>query len=154
MIRRVGILVAVGVWGVACGGNTRTAPPAPQTMQETVTRFLGAVKANDLDRMGQLWGSARGPAANWMKPEELSQRLTVIQKYLAHTGSRVIQGPLAVPGRDDLKMFRVELQRPQCTRVVPLDLIQTGGGWVVFDVHLEAAGNPVLACQSAAGTRP
>lgn len=154
MIRRVGILVAVGVWGMACGGNTRSAPPTPQTMQETVTRFLGAVKANDLDRMGQLWGSARGPAANWMKPQELSQRLTVIQKYLAHNGSRVVEGPLNVPGRQELRTFRVELQRPNCTRVVPLDLIQTGGGWVVFDVHLEAAGNPVLACQSGGGTRP
>lgn len=50
-------------------------------------------------------------------------------------------------------MFRVELQRPQCTRVMPMDLIRTGGGWVVFDVHLEAAGNPMLACQPGGGTR-
>lgn len=72
MIRRVGLVVAVSALGLACGGNTRAAPPAPQTMQETLTGFLGAVKANDLHRMGQLWGSARGPAVNWMKPQELS----------------------------------------------------------------------------------
>lgn len=158
MLRRVGVVVGLGIalaTAAACGANAGAAAPAPQTMQETVTRFLGAVKGNDLGRMGQLWGSERGAAATWMKPEELSQRLTVIQKYLAHTGSRVVEGPLAVPGKANLRTFRVELQRPQCTRVVPLDVIQTSaGGWVVYDVHLEAAGNPVQACTPPGGTRP
>jgi hypothetical protein len=155
-MRRFGVGVVLGatVALTACGGHAASGGPSPQTMQETVTGFLHAVQTNDLGRMGRLWGNDRGPAATWMKPEELAQRLTVIQKYLAHTGSRVVEGPLTVPGKDNLRAYRVELQRPNCTRVVPLDIVQThSGAWVVFDVHLEAAGNPVLGC-SPAGTRP
>lgn len=153
-MRRLTVLVVLGA--TACGGGTQ--PPgsaAPQTMQETVTQFLGAVKANNLVRLGQLWGTDKGPAAASMDPTELSQRLTVIQVYWSHSGARVVEGPLAVPANERLRMFRVELRRSNCVRVVPLDLIQTRHGtWVVYDAHLEAAGNPALACPPAGGTRP
>lgn len=154
MMRRFTMLLGLGA--LACGGGSaRPGSPAPQSMQETVTQFLGAVKANDLTRMGQLWGTDKGPAAASMNPTELSQRLTVIQRYLNHTGFRVVEGPLAVPGNERLRTFRVELQRSTCARVMPLDVIQTrAGGWLVYDVHLEAAGNPVMACPPAGGTRP
>lgn len=153
MMRRLTVLAVLGAFG--CGGGQRPSAATPQDMQETVTRFLAAVKANDLSRMGQLWGTDKGPAAASMNPTELNQRLTVIQRYLTHSGFRVIQGPLAVPGNERLRTFRVELQRTNCARVLPIDVVQTrAGGWVVYDVHLEAAGNPVLACPPAAGTRP
>jgi len=50
----------------------------------------------------------------------------------------------------------VELQRASCNQVMPMDLIKThSGGWLVYDVHLEAAGSPAGRCQPAAtGTRP
>lgn len=153
-MRRLTVLLVLGA--TACGGGSqRPGTPAPQTMQETVTQFLGAVKANNLARLGQLWGTYKGAAAASMDPTELSQRLTVIQRYWAHTGARVVEGPLGVPGNERLHTFRVELQRSNCVRVVPLDLIQTRAGtWVVYDAHLEAAGNPALACPPAGGTRP
>jgi hypothetical protein len=145
-------LVLLGVLG--CGGKAPE-PASPQVaMQETVNGFLAAVKANDLNRMGQLWGTDKGPAAGTMEATELMQRLTVIQKYLAHSGYRVVEGPISSPGNDRLRTFRVELQRNNCVQVVPLDLVFTRNGtWVVFDVHLEAAGNPAVGCPPA-GTRP
>ena len=125
-------------------------------MNESVAQFFAAVKANDLKRMGELWGTERGPAAASMEGNVLRQRLTVIQKYLDHTGYRVIEGPLLVPGHDELRTYRVELQRTSCNQVMPIDLIRThSGGWLVYDVHLEAAGSPTGRCQPAgAGTRP
>ncbi len=125
-------------------------------MTESLNQFLTAVRANDLSRMSNLWGTERGPAAQWMRPEQLRQRLTVIQRYLNHVGYRVVQGPVAVPGRDDLRTFQVELQRERCNRVVPIDIVRTrSGGWLVLDVHLEAAGNPVAACPpQGTGTGP
>jgi hypothetical protein len=124
-------------------------------MEAAVNGFLAAVKANNLNRMGQLWGTDKGPAATTMESVELTQRLTVIQKYLDHSGYRVIEGPTAVPGNQRLRTFRVELQRSNCTRVVPIDIIfSRNGSWIVYDVHLEAAGNPALACPPATGTRP
>lgn len=152
MNRRVMLLLLLGAIG--CGGK-KPPPTTPESaMRAALDGFLAAVKSNDLTRMGQLWGTDKGPAINSMNATELTQRLTVIQKYLAHTGYRVVEGPTPTPANPRLRTYRVELQRSNCTRVIPMDLIFTRtGSWVVYDVHLEAAGNPVLGCP-AAGTRP
>ncbi len=128
----------------------------PQSMNDALAQFFTAVKANDLAHMGHLWGTERGPAADWMKPDELKERLTVIQKYLAHVGYRVVEGPLPVPGRDNRRAYRVELQRERCNVVLPIDLVRSKhGGWLVYDVHLESAGNPAAPCPAKSpGTRP
>jgi len=106
--------------------------------------------------MGEMWGTEHGPAAGSMDSDVLRRRITVIQKYLEHSGYRVIEGPSLVPGHDDLRTFRVELQRTSCNQVLPIDVVRTrSGGWLVYDVHLESAGNPVGPCQpSRTGTRP
>lgn len=151
MRRLVAVLVVGGVLG--CGGRSVDAP-TPRTMESAVTEFLAAVKRNDVAAMARLWGDERGPVS-WMKPEELSLRLRTIQKYYTHDGSRLVEGPLAVPGKPQLRMFRVELQRQQCARVVPMSVIQArDGGWLVFDVHLAEAGNPMRPCPPPQGTRP
>jgi len=127
-------------------------------MNESIAQFLAAVKANDHKRMGELWGTERGPAARSMNGDVLRQRVTVIQKYLDHTGYRIIEGPLLVAGRDDLRTYRVELQRSNCNQVLPIDVVRTrSGGWLVYDVHLESAGSPAGRCQpsgTGGGTQP
>jgi hypothetical protein len=153
---RYAIVIPILLAGVAaCSKNSGPGTPVPQSMNESVAQFLAAVKAKDLSRMGNLWGTERGPASQTMNDVVLRQRLTVIQKYLDHTGYRIIEGPLLVPSRDDLRTFRVELQRSGCNQVIPIDVIRTrSGGWLVYDVHLEAA-NPSARCQPAGtGTRP
>ena len=141
--------------GAACGRGSALQTPAPQSVNAALEQFLSAVKANDQSRMGALWGTDRGPANQWMKSQELRQRLAVIQKYLEHVGYRIVEGPLTVPNRDDLRTYRVDLQRSGCNQVVPIDVIRTrSGGWLVYDVHLEAAGSPASRCQPAgSGTR-
>jgi hypothetical protein len=144
---RLAVLVGLGL--LACGGGG-TRPPTPQSLPETLAQFLAAVKAGDLKRMGTLWGTERGPAVDWMKAEELNQRLTVIQKYLNHAGYRVLEGPVDVPGQNNERTFRVELRRANgCTVVLPIDLVRAkNGGWLVLDVHLGTAGNPSAGCKS------
>jgi hypothetical protein len=150
-MRRLPVLLLV--LGAACGGGSRPQTPQPQSVNAALEQFLAAVKANDLTRMGGLWGTERGPAVEWMKAQELHQRLAVIQKYLDHVGYRIIEGPLAVPNRSDLRSYRVDLQRSQCNQAVPIDVVRTrSGGWLVYDVHLEAAGSPAGRCQPP-GTR-
>ena len=134
---RLTVLVALGT--LACGGGPGPGKPVPQSPQETLAQFMSAVKANDLSRMGTLWGSDRGPAADWMKGNELKERLTVIQKYLAHAGYRVVEGPLREPG---------SIGGTACTFVAPMDLVRTkGGGWVVNDVHLGSLPTPGGTCR-------
>lgn len=156
MKRRLALALLLLAGGTACGKNPRTGAPIPQSMNESVAQFLAAVKANDLKRMGELWGTDRGPAADNMNSGVLQQRLTVIQKYLDHTGYRIIEGPLLVPGREELRTFRVELQRTNCNQVLPIDVVRTrSGGWLVYDVHLESASSPGGRCpQAGTGTRP
>jgi hypothetical protein len=138
-------LAALGV--LACGGGSQT--PAPQSLNETIAHFMAAVKTNDLQRMGALWGSERGPAIQWMKGNELRQRLAVIQKYLSHEGYQVIEGPLPVPGKDNVRTFRLELQRSTgCNVAFPIDLVRAkSGGWLVNDVHLDVIGTPAATCR-------
>jgi len=143
---RLAVLVALA--SLACGsGGSRT--PAPQSLNETLAQFMSAVKTNDLKRMSALWGTERGPAAGWMKAEQMNQRLAVIQKYLNHAGYRVVEGPLPVAAQDNQRSFRVELQRSNgCNVVLPIDLIRArSGSWLVLDVHLDVAGNPAAGCK-------
>ncbi len=143
---RLAVLLALGT--LACHAKSTQTTPVPQSFGETLAQFMSAVKANDLQRMGGLWGSERGPATEWMKPEQLKQRLTVIQKYLDHVGYRVIEGPLPVGGQGNAQSLRVELQRANsCTVVFPIDLVRTkSGGWLVLDPHLGSIPNPANSC--------
>jgi hypothetical protein len=145
---RLFVLVALGA--LACGGGSGSQAPAPQSLEQTLTRFMTAVKSNDLDGMKALWGSERGPASGYMDADYVRRSLTVFQIYLNHSGYRIVEGPLSVPGKDKLREFRVELQRSNgCSVVLPIDLVQARSGtWLVNDVHLEAAGNPAKACRS------
>lgn len=137
----------------ACGGNPAPTTPSPATPADALAGFLDAVRQNDLSRMGQLWGSERGPAAGWMDPEELNKRVAVIQKYLAHGGYRVVEGPMPIPGESRRMAFRVELRREDCLHVQAIDVVREDrGGWVVQDVHLGEARSPVQACPSGTGT--
>src|SRR3990172_9217736 len=102
VLRRFPVMVVLGALVGACGGKHPTAP-LPQTMQEAVTKFLTAVKDSNIAQMGRLWGDQRGPAARRMEPVKLSQHLMTIQKFWVHIGSRIIEGPLAVPGNERLR---------------------------------------------------
>jgi hypothetical protein len=125
-------------------------------MNDAVTQFMAAVKAKDLDRMGMLWGDQRGPAATYMKAEDLKKRVSVLQIYLAHDGYRILEGPQPVPGQDNQRTFRVELQRRECNVSTSLDVIRVkNGGWLVYNINLATLPNPANACKpKAAGTGP
>jgi hypothetical protein len=153
--RRLALMLVLLASG-ACGKNPGAGAPVPQSINESITQFFAAVKTNDIRRMGELWGTEHGPAAGSMDAGKLRQRLTVIQKFLDHTGYRIIEGPLLVSGHDDRRTFRVELQRANCNQVIPIDVVRTrSGGWLVFDVHLESAGSPAGPCRTTAtGTNP
>src|SRR2546422_10583234 len=117
-MRRHAVLATVLALG--CGGGRASQTPVPQTLSQALDQFLVAVKANDLNRKSQLWGTDRGPAADWMQPGDLGKKLTVIQGYLNHTGYRVVEGPIAAPPDSNARTFRAELQHPDRDHVRPI----------------------------------
>ncbi len=158
--------IAISALIVAIGcGRARTTPVTPQSPNEALANFMAAVKANDLTRMGTLFGTTRGPAASRANPEYLKRQLQTIQKYWDHVGYRVIEGPMRagplnpefkdVPSQDRMRDYRVELQRSSgCAQVALLTVVQTDqGGWLVYDAHLESVGNPAARC-APTGTSP
>jgi hypothetical protein len=150
MLVRPRLIVLVALGCLACGGGgAGPGKLAPQSPQETLAQFMSAVKANDLERMRALWGSERGLASSRMKSVDVNQRLTVLQIYLNHVGYRVIEGPVSVPGRDDRRLFRLELERStSCRIVVPIEVARSNGRWLVVGTDLASIPNPASACKS------
>ena len=163
MTRRLAPAVLLVLAGLGCGSR-RAATVSPQTLNDALVQFLNAVKANDITRMGNLWGSDRGPASTYMSGDRLKKTLQTIHVYWDHEGYRIIEGPMParplnptyknVPSADRLRDFRVELQRANgCVIVIPITLVRTNqGSWLVYDVHFESGGNPAVPCQPASGT--
>lgn len=129
----------------ACGGKQSHSATLAEDPPAAVTAFLGAVKANDLVAMGNLWGSDRGPANGWMNADERQKRLTVMQRVLVH--DRFVIQPGLQPGSSaQERVVRVQITRGRCTPVVPFTVREYRGRWIVSAIDLDAAGNPARRC--------
>jgi len=155
-MRRWLVLLNVLALGVSCGGGSgHSQVPLPVSDTLALRQFLDAAHVNDIHKMTQLWGTARGPASEWMSDSIVQMRMTIVQRYLNANGYRIVEGALAVPGHTDRRLFRVELQRSRCLHVQPIELIQARrGGWLVYDVHLESANEAGTCPAVEPGTKP
>ncbi|NIM48468.1 MAG: hypothetical protein GTN62_02135 [Gemmatimonadales bacterium] len=139
-------MLAVALTVVSCGGPR---PPAPADPEAAVRAFLGAVRANSLVAMGEIWGGSRGPASAYMDPAELEQRLTVMRIYLEHEQYEILPpGESGITGdRSRERIVRVQLTRKGCTPVVPFTVVKWRDGWLVSNFDIAAAGNPARSCE-------
>jgi len=128
----------------ACGGSSRAL--APESPEAAVRGFMNAVRTGSLAAMGDLWGSARGPAGRYMPAQELEQRLIVMRTYLAHEQFEVLPPSVEAQRLADQRVIEVRLQRKGCTPVVPFTMVRYGDGWLIERVDLAAAGNPERRC--------
>lgn len=130
----------------ACSGKPAVTTPPPTDPSAAVVQFLTAVKAKNYARMGELWGTAKnGPAVRYMKADELEKRLIIMQSYLAH--EQYLVEPTSLPGLSaDQRVVRVRLTRRGCAPVVPFTMVRYREGWLVYEVDLQAAGNPAKPC--------
>jgi hypothetical protein len=146
--RRSLTVASLGVAVFACGKKETATRPLPADPDAAVVSFLGAVRAEDLDTMGQLWGTAGGPASTRMDREELEQRLTIMKVYLEHEEYSIIPGMRdpTIELRQGERLVTVRLTRRGCTPTVPFTVTPYQAGWLIRDVKLEAAGNPARTC--------
>ena len=132
----------------ACSSGFTPTFPIPVDPQVTVNNFMSAVQANNLVAMGRLWGTKDGPMVQQMDRAQLDMRLAVMQRYLAHDGYQVLAAE-ALPGQNDGTLsYRIRLIRRGCVHLIPFELVQAGGGWLVENVDLTQAGNPARSCRA------
>lgn len=136
----VALIVLMG-----CGGRS-VSTPAPADPEQAVEAFMGAVKANDLRRMAELWGDQRGPALTYMKEEQLEPRLEIMRRYLQHERFVFVTENTGLGLSAQRQTLRVRLFRRGCEPVVPFTLIAYREGWLISNIDLGAAGNPRRRC--------
>ncbi len=142
--------VAVAAATLSCGSQSRSSGPAPVSPDATVVAFLSAVRSGDLQDMSELWGNARGLAADQMDSETLEQRLTITRIYLEHQAYAIIERPpdAVVSVASDEQVVWVRLTRRGCAPIVPFTLTRFGDRWLIRNVDLEAVGNPERQCSA------
>ena len=138
--RRAAIVVAAFALA-ACRARSGPVAPAPETPEQTVTQFLAAVNARELDRMALLWGTERGPStvSNPNSPDVQRRQLEIMQRLLITDSHRVVRSE-PVPSDPGKRRLTVEMVRGNRRVQVPFLMVSARtGGWLVQEIDLDAA---------------
>jgi hypothetical protein len=108
-------------------GTQITGAPSPRA---AVDRLLAAIRAQDLQAVGAVWGDKRGAARDIMARDEYDQRVVVMQCYFSHDQSRVLSGPTT---KVDTVLFNLELTKGQIRAQTTAKTLQgPGSRWYVL----------------------
>jgi hypothetical protein len=86
-------------------GSSETGAANPRG---AVDGYLAAVRAQDIQALGGMWGDSRGPARTTIPRDEFEMRAVVLQCYTSHDRSRILSGPTQ---KADTVLFNVELTK-------------------------------------------
>jgi len=139
-------LVCCAMVLVACGARA-PAPVEPVSSSEAAVRaFMQAAADSNVTRMGNLWGTARGPGRPSLSQADYAKLVVVMQAYLRGDSIRVLYDrPRA--GTESERDVAIQLFRGTCVKQIPVTTVRTAGGaWLVQSVDLSAAGNPARPC--------
>jgi hypothetical protein len=135
----------------ACSSATQRQSAVPgqltggATPQLAVDAFMRAIRAKDLQAMGAVFGTDRGPARETMDRTELEKREIILACYFAHDNYRVLGEDAGKAGHRDV---RVELSRgPNLRRESTFFTIKgPGDRWYVDNMDIASVrdfcGNP------------
>jgi len=150
MVRIVLTLLTISL--VACGGT-----PAPQVGADpgpvkAVQQFMQAVTDSNLTRMAELWGTAKGSAAETRQPADYQKRVAIMWAYLHGTTAKV-QGEVEHGG--GRSVLAVEVSRSGCRKRVPFTVVRTDGGdWIINAIELGLVGAPGTPCPAEERSPP
>jgi hypothetical protein len=103
------------------------------TPQAAVDRLLAAIRAQDLQALGAVWGDKRGSARDIMPRDEYDQRVIVMQCYFSHNQARLLSGPTT---KVDTVLFNVELTKGQLRATTTAKTLQgPGSRWYVLTLE-------------------
>ncbi len=90
-----------------------------------VDKFMGAVKAQDLQALGGIWGTRNGPAREQMDAKQLQERELIMLCYLKHDTYTVL-GDAPSLNRD--RVFAVEIKYGTITHTGQFAVTSAGDG--------------------------
>lgn len=103
--------------------------------KEAVQSFLAAVRAQDLQAMSVIWGTAKGPARDQVDRAQLERRELIMQCYLMHDKFDIQSDTRS--GADTHKLG-VSLTKGDMTRATSFTTVRgPSDRWYVEDVPLE-----------------
>jgi hypothetical protein len=82
-------------------GNPANAPPTTAgdpgaaTPTLAVAAFMAAINSQDVDALGLIWGSEKGPAVDLPAKDQLAQRAMIMQCYLKHDSYQIVNDVVA-----------------------------------------------------------
>lgn len=142
---RIG-LVLLTMTMVACGGKPGPGVGVDPGPGATVQHFMQAVADSNLNRMAELWGTSKGPAATTHQPSDYQKRVAIIWAYLRGSTARVMG---EIERTDNRSVLAVEVSRADCRKRVPFTMVRTGSGsWVINAIELALVGVPGSPCAS------
>ncbi|HSJ14912.1 MAG TPA: hypothetical protein VK939_10885 [Longimicrobiales bacterium] len=122
----------------ACATKTLVPVEGGLAPAMVIERFLRAANSNDLDTMGNLFGTRDGPIVNQGTRQQVDDRMFVLASLLRHSDYR-IESEHIVPGRRDVAtQFNVGLTINNERVVVPFTLVQSKRGpWLIEQIAVE-----------------
>jgi hypothetical protein len=144
-VKRI-IQFAVVLVLAGCGARYGGEATGASSSEAAVRQFLFAAKAQDLQAMSAVWGTAESPTRDRADRTEMERRLIIMTCHLRHDESRI--GP-PVTGATGTVTHRVELTQgdKQAAPVFTTVRNTSSGRWYVQEFD-------ILAVQSFCRTAP
>jgi hypothetical protein len=143
-------MVAFTIALLACGGKPGQVNVDPGPVA-AFNQFMRAVADSNLNRMAELWGTAKGPASE-THPADYQRRIAIMWAYLRNAKATVVA---EVERTSDRSVLAVDMARANCTRRVPTTMVRVGSGqWLVESLDIALLGAPGAPCPSEQRSQP
>ncbi len=102
------------------------------TSPAAIDAFMAAIKAQDLQALGAIWGTPNGPARNRLSSDVLQERELTMLCYLHHDSYTVLSN---APGMNGGRTYSVQLKYKGLSHVGQFDVGRaTDGRFYVYSV--------------------
>jgi hypothetical protein len=138
----------LAIVAIACSknpsmGSSLAGAPAPR---DAVTNFMGAVKAQDLQAMGAIWGSEQGAARDNMDRAELDRRLIILQQCYNHDRAQILDDQAGSTPNE--RRVRVQVTRGNRTKTPEFKVVKgPSNRWYVQDTDFPTVQGEFCARQ-------
>ena len=130
------VLVALVAAACSRGPGPGSSLTGATSARDAATQFLMAVKAQDLQAMGVVWGTENGPARDVLDRADLDKRLVLLQQCYDHERFQILDD---APVTEGSRTVRVQITRGNITRVPSFKVVRgPSNRWYVLDTDFDA----------------